>query len=64
MRIETQVLKNKVFKTQGLKVYLIQIIMLNKYAAESKRKNLGLPPTIFAQAFPRTFENKIIRVIF
>jgi len=28
MRIETQVLKNKVSKTQGLKVYLILTIIL------------------------------------
>jgi hypothetical protein len=40
------------------------IIMLNKYASESKRKDLGLPLVIFAQAFQRTSENKIIKGIF
>jgi hypothetical protein len=30
MRIETQVLKNKVFKTQGLEVYLTLKIILKR----------------------------------
>jgi hypothetical protein len=36
--------------------------MLNKYAAEGKRNDLGLPPAIFAQAFQRTSKNKIIKM--
>jgi len=38
--------------------------MLNKYIGESKRKDLELHLAIFAQAFQRTSENKIIRGIF
>jgi hypothetical protein len=54
----------------GIKITLIPhvsiniIIILNKYAMESERKDLELHLAIFIQAFQRTSKNKIVRGIF